>query len=107
GEPRSAGDKLGLCAIFGPFALLFIYMGLSQLIDRGRIKADRKRVTCEVGPIWITKRVDIPAPGIKQFFGGQNSLRSQSTTIYMMDAGDMVHRLASGLPSQFAANQIC
>lgn len=112
GAERLGSERAWILAITFLMALPLIYFGTAYLVNRVQIRADRSRVARLFGPMACSKRFSVPTDGIQQFFAvvssvDRSSLGMSGGSVYLMDAQGQVHPLARGLPSSFAANQVC
>ncbi len=112
GEPRSKGEVIGLISLMGGFGLFVSYYGLAGTLGRTQLRADQSTISRWTGPLPWSRRVTYPAQGVKQFFAQgrtYNSTTGSSSygSVYLIDAQDHAHLVATGLPSSFAANQVC
>ena len=112
GYERSFGETVGFILFMSFFFLPMMYLGLAWILNTTVIRATPDFVTQKTGPIWLRRQVKFSASGLKQFFAvaaasSNNSQTYAANSVYLIDAHDSVWRLAPGLPSSFAANQIC
>jgi hypothetical protein len=110
-NPKTGGirsESTLFLVVFGAiYVVPTLIIGLSNLLNQTSIVATRESLFMRTSPIPLKKVVSVSGQRLQQFFVRSMPGKAAYRSVYVMDGDSHCLRLASRMPSEFAAHQIC